>query len=483
MKNWTGCNIFSVALLLVFTGLFSLPAVAQEQVSWPSLATTPQMEKIGEDDVAVIVAIEDYVFLPNVPGAMENANDWENFFRRGFGLRNVYVLTNRDATREAMVRFARQAVDDAKPDSTVWFLFIGHGSPVQNGEDGGLVGMDALQNVESLEARSMTQTELLAILEEGPQARTVVAVDACFSSRTGDGEALAVGMQPVIPVDVQPELSSTTVVLSAARADQFAGPLPGQERPAFTYLLLGALRGWADEGSGEVSAEDAVVYVRRQLRGLPGRQQTPEVYGASHLVLARGVSEPDPERAWQEEEARRRQAERQPICEGGRVGVRGQCCWPGQDWSASRNDCVGAPSSCPEGRRVDGDSCVFAVAVEEELPVMEPVDLGRSDEDRIGWGPPLVGVGAAMIFGVVGIGIVSRAFLSNVDPATMSQVEAVEYVDRSNNLVVATGVLAGVGVAAAVVGVSLWTSRGGDQSVSTTIGGPSEVAISWQVRW
>ena len=109
MMNLSKGRGFLAVLLFVVTGLLSLPAVAQERIPWPSLSTAPQMERVGEDDVAIIVAIEDYVFLPNVPGAVENANDWENFFRRGLGMRNVYVLTNRDATREAMVRFARQA--------------------------------------------------------------------------------------------------------------------------------------------------------------------------------------------------------------------------------------------------------------------------------------------------------------------------------------------------------------------------------------
>ena len=439
---------FLAVLLFVVTGLLSLPAVAQERIPWPSLSTAPQMEQVGEDDVAVIVAIDDYAFLPNVPGAVENANDWENFFRRGLGMRNVYVLTNRDATREAMVRFARQAVEDAKPHSTVWFLFIGHGSPVQNGADGGLVGMDALQNVESLDARSLTQTELLEILEAGPQAKTVVAVDACFSGRAGDGEALAVGMQPVIPVNIQPVLSGTTVVLSAARADQYAGPLPGMERPAFTYLLLGALRGWADGGTGEVRAEDAVLYARQQLRGVPGRQQTPEIFGPGEVVLVRGVSEPDPVQVWREEEARRREAE------------------------------LLAESEIEEATEE------MEVAEEGKgAEVIELVEVEKRERGSIAWGPVVMGVGGAAILGAVVTGVVSQATLSQVDPASMTQLEAAEIVDRSNRQVVTAGVLAGVGVATAGVGFTLWRSNQGDQKVSTTVGGGGDVAVSWQVRW
>ena len=34
------------------------------------------------------------------------------------------------------------------------------------------------------------------------------------------------------------------------------------------------------------------------------------------------------------------------------------CCWPGQGWSSSRGQCVGAPTSCPEGEEVKGEACV-----------------------------------------------------------------------------------------------------------------------------
>ncbi len=37
----------------------------------------------------------------------------------------------------------------------------------------------------------------------------------------------------------------------------------------------------------------------------------------------------------------------------------GQCCWPGQVWSASRSVCVGVPQ-CPSGWQADGERCVAA---------------------------------------------------------------------------------------------------------------------------
>ncbi len=37
---------------------------------------------------------------------------------------------------------------------------------------------------------------------------------------------------------------------------------------------------------------------------------------------------------------------------------REQCCWPGQAWSKVRNMCVGVPKSCPKTHEIQGETCV-----------------------------------------------------------------------------------------------------------------------------
>jgi formylglycine-generating enzyme required for sulfatase activity len=68
-----------------------------------------------------------------------------------------------------------------------------------------------------------------------------------------------------------------TILMTAAKSDQFAGPLPGGFRPAFSYLALGALRGWAADARGDVTASGLVDYVRRVLSLSRDRTQTPEL--------------------------------------------------------------------------------------------------------------------------------------------------------------------------------------------------------------
>lgn len=267
---------------------------AAGEASWPELNDWPQANQ-SSNDVAVIVAVEDYAFLPDVVGATANANAWESYFRNARGMSEVYVLTDKQATAEEIRRFADQAVQNAKPDAALWFVFIGHGAALKDGSDGALIGMDAQQTVVSIGARSVPRAELVSTLEKGKQAQTVVILDACFSGRDTSGNLLAEGTQPVVPVTGVPNsVGNGTVILSAAGGDEVAGQLPGLERPAFTYMLLGALRGWAPTSDNQVSAEEALVWTQQQFRNLKGRQQTPGIDGDKGVVLGVSLGEGDP---------------------------------------------------------------------------------------------------------------------------------------------------------------------------------------------
>ena len=260
--------------------------------AWPGLDKPAVVDASGSKDVAIIVAVEDYLMLPDVKGAIKNANEWEIFLQRSLQVPEVHVLVNQEATKEAMLRFARLAKDQVKDGGRIWWVFIGHGAPSKAG-DGLLIGADAQQTVESLESRGLLHSELMGALAND-KAKTIMVLDACFSGQSQSGEALAKGVQPVIAVK-NSNVPKNFVVLSAAKANEVAGSLGVVDRPAFSYLLLGALRGWGDDGDGKVDAQEAVLYTRRRLRGIKGRQQTPQADGEVGEVLVTGVEEAEPE--------------------------------------------------------------------------------------------------------------------------------------------------------------------------------------------
>ncbi len=269
-----------------------LATLALAAPTWPAVSTPPPLTGGGEGDAAVLVGVEDYVTLPSVTGARDNVLDWQAWLLGTRGLRPVAIekRLDGDAVDIGIREAAKAAVARVKPGGTLWFVYVGHGAPADQGAEALLVGADAQGTPDGIRNRSVPLSEVEAILAQGPQAHTVIVLDACFSGQGSDGRDL-VGetLAPArgVPEVVAPE-SMTTLV--ATSANQYAGLLPGTARPAFSYLVLGALRGWADEdGNGLVTAREAGDYAAGALKlVVTGRRQEPRVSGDDSVVLGQG---------------------------------------------------------------------------------------------------------------------------------------------------------------------------------------------------
>lgn len=294
----------ALALLPVKASL----AAPSPMLPWPDLGSaTARSPGGGANDAALLVAIEHYRFLEDKPvaGAKRNVNDWQLYLThtRGVPVENVLLLRDDQATREGMLKAAAEAASRVRAGGTLWFLFIGHGASLPDKEASGvLLGVDTQNTADSLAMRGVSQSELLAALGRGRQLHTVAILDSCFSGRSSDGRALLPGLQPIVAVKMDAAQATSTVLLAAAQGNEFAGPLPGGHRPAFSYLTLAGLRGWGDsDGDGRVTMGEAVRYARRALQTLlVGRDQTPEVAGPADGVAVVSANEAGPDLAsWQ----------------------------------------------------------------------------------------------------------------------------------------------------------------------------------------
>ncbi|MBI1944088.1 MAG: hypothetical protein HYS27_00245 [Deltaproteobacteria bacterium] len=275
--------------------LLVLAAIAA-QPTWPPLSGELPKAGGGEHDVAVVVGASSYVFLPPIAGAADNADDWAQWLGRVRGVppERLTLLRERDATKEKIERALASAAAAARGDGLLWFIFIGHGAPAPGGDDGVLLGIDTQAELESLGARGVRQQRVLELVRAGKQRDSVLVYDACFSGRAPDGGApLVPGMQATVPVrKVAP---ARAVVLSAS--DSFAGPLPGAARPAFSYALLGAVRGWGDaDGDRQVTIGEAFSWTRATLQAaFKSDGRLPRQSGPSELVVAKQASERPPD--------------------------------------------------------------------------------------------------------------------------------------------------------------------------------------------
>ena len=284
---------------MVFASIFSLalalaPAPAAAE-GWPTVSRPPLSSTDGAKDAALVIAIEDYFAAQDLPGAVANGRDWVTWLSEGRGVPLVKPLFNETAAKEDMLTEAVRIAGQVKPGGRLWLVYIGHGAPSESGDDGLLVGVDARQTPQSLSARGLPRSELLRSVEAAlPSGAEVVLVqDACFSGKTSRGD-LAPGMAPLKVVSAA--LGPKVTALSGARSDEYAGPLSDGSRPAFSYLVLGALRGWGDENEdGRVTASEAVGYANRALvQTVTGRSQTAELWGPD-VGLGRSAKERGPD--------------------------------------------------------------------------------------------------------------------------------------------------------------------------------------------
>jgi hypothetical protein len=266
---------------------------------WPSLSAPSTVAADGQRDAALVIAIESYAHLLPVTGARLNGKDWTLFFteHKKIPPEHVHALKDAQATREPILAEATEAASQVQPGGTLFVIFIGHGAPGRDGSEGVLVTADTARSEESLYARGVAQHELAEAMARGPAAHRVLLADAFFSGRGAGGQPLIPGFHPLAFHPVPPP---NLTLLNAADADEFAGPLPGVSRPALSYFVLGALRGWGSPDSHRtVTARDAMGYARKMVSGLPiHRRQTPSLGGTDFDVpLASGGSEPGPDAA------------------------------------------------------------------------------------------------------------------------------------------------------------------------------------------
>jgi hypothetical protein len=276
-----------------------LPLLAASTVAWPPVNGNATAFGLGKNDAALVAAVSKPFVLPEIPGAADNGTDWYRWLvvARGIPVDNVRLLRDGDVTREALLAEAEAMQQAVKPGGTLWVIFIGHGAPDSTGADGLLLGVDVQPSWRSVVSRGLPQQELLRTVV-GDGSHAVVAVfDACFSGVASDGShrALVPGSQTTLPVRRVDPVGKVTV-LSAS--EQVAGPLPGHDRPAFSYLLLGAARGWGDANhDATVTIDEAFDYTRTTLATMVrDRNQTPTLRGAGgNVVLSKRATERGPD--------------------------------------------------------------------------------------------------------------------------------------------------------------------------------------------
>ena len=261
---------------------------------------------------ALLIGADEYEHLGNLGGAVNDARDVSDALE-GLHARDIRLLLDRDATREAIFRNWYELTELAGKGDTLIFHYAGHGGR----QDAILEGHEAKDNVFLLPGFSETgpgiterivDNEIGHLLAEEREATVVFVADSCFAggmTRAADPRSDVDVRAPVVdfegtrdPVahrvrqlgEVDEDALPNVIWIYAQDENKVTQEIAiaGQRRGALSYALARALRGDADRNNdGRLDVPELKRYVNRTVTKVSERRQRPEVNaGSSGLSIS-----------------------------------------------------------------------------------------------------------------------------------------------------------------------------------------------------
>ncbi len=137
----------------------------------PDLVEPARTGQRADTDAAVVVGVEDYAYLPDVPYARGDAQAFDDFVRYTQGIPDERVTLLRDARVYEIERAVKDAGGRVGPGGRVWVYFAGHGAMDPNGSRRRLLGGASATDPEAL-ARFAVAVCLYRVPRSSPAAQT-----------------------------------------------------------------------------------------------------------------------------------------------------------------------------------------------------------------------------------------------------------------------------------------------------------------------
>ena len=107
------------------------PAAAEsdEYPLWPDYKPLVAPTELGEYDSALVISIEDYLYLPDYRGAEVSADTWKKWLAesRGIPMERIQHLSETEATKENIEKALKSMGKVTPKRGTFWIIYIGHG--------------------------------------------------------------------------------------------------------------------------------------------------------------------------------------------------------------------------------------------------------------------------------------------------------------------------------------------------------------------
>jgi len=236
----------------------------------------------------VVIGNEFYPFLTRVPYALRDADSVYDLlvYTRGIPAERVHYLKGAgpDEIRAAL----DTASSEVRPGGTLWVYFAGHGAADPSTGERLFLGDTAKADPASFQSGAIAVSEIERVA--GRVGDAVLVLDTCYNGLGRDGGQFA---EQRFAVPLQRSEAPGVASWMAAGPDEVASPIPIVQHGAFTYFVVGALRGWADgelsgQRDGVVTGTEAQAFVARALKTVGVRAQTPEFRGDGTAVWSSG---------------------------------------------------------------------------------------------------------------------------------------------------------------------------------------------------
>ncbi len=273
-----------------------VPFGVEAKSSLPDVGKAYKTGVKNSKDAAVVIAIEDYPLLGSdysVTYATRDGDGMENFlvYTRGVPSSRIRRLDKPNVT--AITQAVTNAAKQVEKGGTLWIYFAGHAGVEPTTKDRMLLPYNITPETPDLSKEAVSLSVLQKLGQQSNADSVMIIIDAC-------NIPLSQGKRFVAPASL--EVQSKVSVWSATTENEASGPFEPVKHGAFTYAVLGALRGWADgevdgERDGQVDTQEASQFVRRFLREIQVLEQTPEFLGDRELVLSQGKETPPTDEA------------------------------------------------------------------------------------------------------------------------------------------------------------------------------------------
>ncbi len=256
----------------------------------------------------LVIGINDYRHLPKLEGAVNDAMDIAAALRE-LNAREVRLLLDGDATRDAILANWRELTQKAAPGDTLIVAYAGHGGQeaqhIPNSEadkQDEVLLLGGFKHKAPANYERILDNEIAALLQPADHITVLLIADACHSGTVVRGldsrvRRFKTRYAPYGPIedDTLPppfdtpldDLPLRHVVHFAAVADHELAPeieIEGKIRGALSWATANGLRGKADrDGNGVITRGELERYVRENIRMRHETRQHPQVVSAAPL--------------------------------------------------------------------------------------------------------------------------------------------------------------------------------------------------------